>query len=55
MSYDRDEFLAKVARSGHPESDFIASFQRGEQFRHPARRPGAPTVSTKLRGGRGLT
>ena len=43
VSYDRDEFLAKVARSGHPESDFIASFQRGEQFRHPARRPGAPS------------
>ena len=30
-----------VARSGHPAADFIASFQRGEQVRHPAVRPGA--------------
>jgi predicted phosphodiesterase len=43
VAYDRDGFLDAVARSGHPGADFIASFQRGEQFRHPALRPGAPT------------
>jgi predicted phosphodiesterase len=42
VAYDRDAFLAVVAASGHPEADFIASFQRGEQFRHPSIRPGAP-------------
>jgi predicted phosphodiesterase len=42
VAYDRDGFLASVARSGHPGADFIASFQRGEQVRHPAVRPGAP-------------
>jgi predicted phosphodiesterase len=28
VAYDRDRFLATVARSGHPEADFIAAFQR---------------------------
>jgi predicted phosphodiesterase len=46
VSYDREKFLACLARSGHPEVDHIASFQRGEQVRHRARRPGAPTVVT---------
>jgi predicted phosphodiesterase len=45
VPYDREEFLARVARSGHPERDYIASFQRGEQFRYPAQRPGAPIVT----------
>ncbi len=45
VAYDRYEFLARLARSGHPEVDYIASFQRGEQVRYPARRPGAPTVT----------
>jgi diadenosine tetraphosphatase ApaH/serine/threonine PP2A family protein phosphatase len=45
VSYDRDAFLASVARSGHPAADYIASFQRGEQVRHRARRPGAPDLS----------
>jgi predicted phosphodiesterase len=45
VAYDRDAFLAAVAASGHPEADFIASFQRGEQFRFPALRPGAPVPS----------
>ncbi len=44
VAYDVDRFLAVVARSGHPEGDYIASFQRGEQFRYPAQRPGAPVV-----------
>ena len=43
VAYDRDGFLDAIARSGHPSADFIASFQRGEQVRHPAVRPGAPT------------
>jgi len=34
VGYDRDGFLAAVARSGHPASEYIASFQRGEQVRH---------------------
>lgn len=46
VSYDRDAFLETVARSGHPASDYIASFQHGEQFRYPARRPGAPEPTT---------
>jgi len=45
VAYDRDAFLARVERSGHPERDFIASFQRGEQYRFPAQRPGAPLIA----------
>jgi predicted phosphodiesterase len=30
VAYDRDEFLRRLARSGHPEQGYIASFQRGE-------------------------
>lgn len=42
VAYDRDAFLRRVHDSGHPEHDYIASFQRGDQFRYPSRRPGAP-------------
>ncbi len=42
VSYDQAAFMDAVARSGHPGADHIASFQRGEQVRHPARGPGAP-------------
>ncbi|CAN5913370.1 hypothetical protein BH23ACT2_BH23ACT2_10540 [soil metagenome] len=42
VSYDHDEFLARLSRSGHPEIEHIASFQRGPQIRHPSRRYGAP-------------
>ena len=45
VAYDTDAFLESLASSGHPERDYIASFQRGEQFRHPARRPGAPLIA----------
>jgi hypothetical protein len=45
VSYDHDEFLQRLERSGHPEVDYIASFQRGEQIRYAASRPGAPTVA----------
>jgi predicted phosphodiesterase len=44
VGYDRDECLARIARSGHPQADYIASFQRGDQTRHPAPLPGAPVV-----------
>jgi predicted phosphodiesterase len=43
--YDHDAVLERVKRSGHPQSDYIASFQRGEQVRHAASRPGAPAFS----------
>lgn len=36
VAYDHGLFLTTVARSGHPSADYIASFQRGEQIRHPA-------------------
>jgi len=42
VSYDQAAFLDAVARSEHPAADFIASFQRGDQVRYAARRPGAP-------------
>jgi predicted phosphodiesterase len=45
IAYDTEEFLRRLRSSGHPEQDFIESFQRGEQLRFPAQRPGAPTVS----------
>jgi predicted phosphodiesterase len=45
VSYDHDAVLERVRRSGHPQSDYIGSFQRGEQVRHPANRPGAPEFS----------
>ena len=45
VEYDHAAFLAAVAESGHPAADFIASFQRGEQYRHAAVRPGAPMPS----------
>ena len=38
VAYDRDEFLRTVAASGHPEADYITSFQRGEQVRFAADR-----------------
>jgi putative phosphoesterase len=45
VSYDRDAFLERLRRSGHPEQDYIRSFQLGEQCRYPARRPGAPHIA----------
>jgi predicted phosphodiesterase len=45
VAYDRDAFLDEVAASGHPEHDHIASFQRGEQYRYPSVRPGAPVTA----------
>ena len=34
VAYDTDRFLHRLRASGHPEHDFIASFQRGEQVRY---------------------
>jgi predicted phosphodiesterase len=45
VAYDRDAFLRRVGESGHPQHDFIASFQRGEQVRHPSQRAGAPVTA----------
>ena len=45
VPYDRDRFLRQVAASGHPEHAYISSFQRGEQYRYAAQRPGAPRVA----------
>jgi predicted phosphodiesterase len=42
VSYDRDAFLASLTVTDHPQAEYIASFQRGEQIKHPAVRPGAP-------------
>ena len=42
VAYDHGAFLRAVAASGHPAAEYIASFQRGEQCRYPAQRPGAP-------------
>jgi predicted phosphodiesterase len=42
VDYDRGAFLTSVEQSGHPASDYIASFQRGEQVRFSSIRPGAP-------------
>jgi len=33
VAYDHDEVLARIAKSSHPQADFLASFQRGEQVR----------------------
>lgn len=41
VDYDHGAVLERVARSGHPGADYLASFQRGEQRRYPALQPGA--------------
>ena len=42
--YDHAAVLQRVARSGHPGAEYLASFQRGEHVLFPARQPGAPTA-----------
>jgi len=42
VAYDHDEVVRRIARSDHPEADYLASFQRGEQVRFAADRPGTP-------------
>jgi predicted phosphodiesterase len=46
VPYDHETFLQIVAASGHPEHEYIASYQRGEQTRFRAIRPGAPVRET---------
>lgn len=45
VGYDHDAVVERIRRSGHPESEYLASFQRGEQVRYSAHRPGAPAIS----------
>lgn len=45
VAYDHDDVLRQLRRSSHPEAGYLASFQRGEQARYPADRPGAPTFA----------
>jgi predicted phosphodiesterase len=42
VAYDREAFLRRVERSGHPEWEYISAFQRGEHVKYPALRAGAP-------------
>jgi predicted phosphodiesterase len=46
VAYDHDAVIARLRAVGHPEAEYIGSFQRGEQVRHPAERPGAPEFAT---------
>lgn len=48
VGYDHAAVLDRVARSGHPGAEYLASFQRGEHIKFPARRPGAPAVLPPL-------
>ena len=47
VDYDHDAVIERVRRSGHPATDFIASFQTGDQVRHPAAT--LPTTSSPAR------
>lgn len=42
VGYDHSAVLDRIARSGHPQAEYLASFQRGERVQFPARQPGAP-------------
>lgn len=42
VDYDHEAVAARIRASGHPEAEFLASFQRGDQVRHLAVRPGTP-------------
>lgn len=46
VPYDHDAVLERLRRSSHPEAHYIASFQRGEQVRYPAERPGTPRFTS---------
>jgi predicted phosphodiesterase len=36
VAYDHDAVLTRIRSTEHPDADFVASFQRGEQVRYPA-------------------
>lgn len=44
VAYDHAAVLERVARSGHPGAEYLASFQRGQNIQFSARQPGAPAV-----------
>jgi predicted phosphodiesterase len=44
VAYDHAAVLARVARSGYPDAEYLASFQRGERIQFPARQSGAPAA-----------
>jgi predicted phosphodiesterase len=45
VSYDHAAVLERLERSDHPEAEYLASFQRGEQARFAAAGPGTPTFA----------
>ena len=45
VAYDRERVFAMIATCGHPEADYIASFQHGSQVRFASRRAGAPSTA----------
>jgi predicted phosphodiesterase len=45
VAYDHAHVLEQLRLSSHPEAGYLAGFQRGEQVRHSADRPGAPTFA----------
>lgn len=46
VAYDHARVIERLRRSDHPEAEYISSFQRGEQARYPATRPGAPNFDS---------
>jgi predicted phosphodiesterase len=44
VGYDHAAVLERVARSGHPNAEYLASFQRGENIRFSSRQSGAPAA-----------
>jgi predicted phosphodiesterase len=36
VAYDHDAVIGRIDRSGHPEAEYLTTFQRGEQARFPA-------------------
>ncbi len=46
VAYDHEAVIDRLRRSSHPQGDWIASFQRGEQVRYPAVRHGGPVFDT---------
>jgi predicted phosphodiesterase len=46
VAYDHAAVLERVARSGHPGAEYLASFQRGENIQFSAHQSGAPATRT---------
>jgi predicted phosphodiesterase len=45
VDYDRDAFLRRIERSGHPEGEYIRSFQRGDHVAFPAQKFALPDAA----------